>query len=537
MKVKILSVLLAAVSALLLSQIPSEGRPAAPAAQRPAPIPSAAAVDPLCQQTANQQAFCAGPGSNPSNLCSYLPQDSTPPVGYTAFSCAGQVQFDNYSWETLVALNWPANPQGQACQQVGPGCPYNSILTAQTATPRVWDYFLAANQVIPSASEYKLGAFPGAPACGVRAAAPGAPPVRVLTMTAKADGSVVPDILEPFTTTPLLDRNLNYTMYEILLNRDEALYITTNKLNTVAGQEAAKSINFPCGKLSGGKGSTTCPGPIGGDGSIEIKAAWRILDPTKGDDLSRYFWREQDLYISADRSADHKAFCISKAKLGLVAFHILHKTASQPQWFWTTFEHKDNAPATTSTTTCVGPNFGPQPLYSYYQWQCPQSVCKPNAGPPGKTFLWNPKPPYAAAYATAGKYGTQVVRCQPVPQNSPSSPVLDNRWLPRLGNTVWSNYRLVGTQWGIGYTGAPPVPSPCYDGNTVCAPFHLLNSVQETYMQDKVDPKQPKLFTNGCIQCHALATTVGTNQKPADFSFILGRVSTGAPGAAQKKKP
>jgi hypothetical protein len=549
MKAKIVSILLGAICALLATQIPSEGQPKATGAKRPAPAPvkssakPSAVVDPACQQVANQQAFCVNPapGANPNNLCSYLPPDSVPPVGYTAFSCKGQVQFDNYSWATLVALNWPANPQGQPCNAPGPGCTYTSILTAPTAAPRVWDYFLAANQVIPSGVELplKIGAIPGAPSCGARAVAKGAPPVRVLTMTAKSDGSVVPDILEPFTSSPLIDRNLNYTMYEILLNQNEATYITTNKLNTVAGQEAATSINFPCGKIPGGKDTTSCPGPVGGVGAIEIKAAWRILDPAKGDDLSRYFWREQDLYISADRSADHKAFCISKAKLGLVGFHILHKTASQPQWFWSTFEHKDNAPPTTNGTTCVGPAFGPQPLYSYYQWQCPPSVCKPNAAPPGTTFLWNPKPPYAAAYATAGKYGTQVVRCQPVEKNSPSSPILTNRWQQKLGNTVWSNYQLTGTQWGIGYTGAPPAPSPCYGGNTICAPPYLLNSVQETYMQEQVKPSQPTYFANGCVQCHALATTVGTNQKPADFSFILGRVSTGAPlaGAPSHKKP
>ena len=125
------------------------------------------------------------------------------------------------------------------------------------------------------------------------------------------------------------------------------------------------------------------------------------------------------------------------------------------------------------------------PRYSYYQPECPAGTCKPDVGPPGKTFLWQRNPPYARAYATAGKFGTQ---------------------------------------WGIGYTGAPPVPPVCYDKNVVCAPPTLLNSVQETYMQRQVSNSNPKYFANGCIQCHALATTVGTNQKPADFSFLLSRV-------------
>jgi hypothetical protein len=542
MKIRTVGSMSGALCVLLSLWIPGQGlsQGKGPAPAPPAPTRASTGIDPQCVKNVSQQAFCADPASDPTRLCAYLPRDSKPPVGYTSFSCAGQVQFDNYSWETLVALNWPADPQGRPCVNPRqPGCASYSILGAQNSTPRVWDYFLAANQVIPSPREFKVGAFPGAPSCGARAVAKGAPPVRVLNMIAKSDGSDVPDIIEPFTSTPLIDRNLNYTMYEILLNQDEATYITTNHLNTVAGQEAAKSINFPCGKLGA---TNDCPGPVGGVGSIEIKAAWRILDPAKGDDLSRYFWREQDLYISADRSTNHQAFCIPKAKLGLVALHILHKTASQPQWFWSTFEHRDNAPATTTPgnpAACAGPPAsGGQPRYSYYRPDCPPSVCAPNVGPPGNNFLWSPNPPYARNYATAGKYGTQVVRCQPVPQNSPSSPLLDTRWQQKLAGTVWQNYQLVGTQWGIGFTGAPPAPPACFDGNVVCAPFHLLNSVQETYMQRKVTPTNAKYFANGCIQCHALATTVGTNQKPADFSFVLGRVGTKASHPAPpKKKP
>jgi hypothetical protein len=528
MKIKVVGSLLGPLCILLFTQLPSEGRPqASGSAGKDSPQ---ATVDTACQQAVNQQAFCANPASgiDRTQLCSYLPPDSPPQVGYTAFTCPGQVQFDNYSWQALVALNWPANPQGQPCTTPSPGCPYTSITAAPISAPRVWDYFIPVDQVFPASSGLRGGRYPGAPTCGTRAAAKGAPPVRVLRMMSKSDGNDVPDIIEPFTKVPLIDRNLNFTVYEILLNQDETNYILTNRLNTVAGQEAAAVINFPCGKLPGSKSSTDCPGPIGGVGSIEIKTAWRILDPAKGDDPNRYFWREQDLYIPADRSADHTAFCIPRAKLGLVGIHILHKAQSQPQWFWTTFEHQDNAPPTTSTTSCVGP--GGSTIFSYYQPQCPPSVCKPNAQPPVPAggFLWQRNPPYALPYATAGRFGTQVVRCQPVEKNSPSSPLVDARWQAKLQGTVWQFYRLTGTQWGFGYTGAPPVPPPCYGKNVDCAPPFLLDAVLETYMQPLVSSTNAKDFHNGCIQCHALATTVGTNPKPADFSFLLGRAQPGA---------
>ena len=547
MKTKRVISLLGALCALLLSLLPNAGlaqggkpagRPAAPA-HRPAAPAAKAGADP-CYLAALKHPFCAAPGSDPNQLCSYMPQDSPPQFGYTSFTCSLQSQFDNFSWQSLVALNWPADTSGRPCTSTSqPGCRYTSITTAQPSTPRVWDYFLAASQVIPSVQEYRVGSFPGAPSCGMRAAAPGTPPVRVLTMTAKADGSVVPDIIEPFTHSPLIDRNLNFTMYEILLNSTEASYIITNHLNTVAGQEAAKSINFPCGKLPNGKSGGDCPGPLGGVGSIEIKAAWRILDESKGDDPSSYFVREQDLYIPKEKSADHTAFCIPKVKLGLVALHILHKTGSQPQWFWSSFEHRANSPATTdpaNPAACPGPTSDPA-RYSYYQAACPPGVCAPNAPPAGQTFLWPKKPPYALAYATAGRFGTQVVRCQPINQNSPSSPYTDLHWLTPLGRTVWRNYQLVGTQWAFGFTGTPPAPPPCFGRNSDCAPPLLLNSAQETYMQRKVSKTNQKYFANGCIQCHAEAQTVGTNKKFADFSFVLGRVSPSSSLRAPKALP
>lgn len=513
---------------------PSTAAP--PPAHRAAASSAPGAPDPDCVTAAAQAALCANPAksTDPTQICPYLPPDSVPGTGYTAFTCPGQVQFDAYSWQTLVALNWPADHTGKPCTTPGPECPYTSITTAKNGTPRVWDYYLPVNEVIPTRTEFRAGNFPGAPTCGARAAAPGAPPVRVLTMIAKSDGSVVPDIIQPSTDEPLIDRNLNYTLYEIVLNQDEATYIIDNHLNTVAGQEAAKSIDFPCGILPGEKIHPSCAGAPGSIGAIEIKAAWRLLDPAK-DDLNSYFWREQDLYVSAERSADHQAFCIAKAKLGLVGLHILHKTASQSDWFWSTFEHRDNAPRTTSATACVGPATGGLPTFSYYRPECPPGVCVPNQGPKvpaDKNFLWTRQPPYAQLYATktkTGNYGTQVVRCQPISQNSPSSPLVDARWYTKLGNSVWKNYVLTGTQWAFGYTGSPPFPPPqarCIAASGfLCAPPYLLDSVLETYMQEKVDKTDDTVFANGCVQCHNLATTVGKNPKPADFSFLLGRVA------------
>src|SRR5207237_1051738 len=49
-----------------------------------------------------------------------------------------------------------------------------------------------------------------------------------------------------------------------------------------------------------------------------------------------------------DSSAPREALqidppCLRKT-LGLVGFHVVHKTKNRPQWIWTSFEHKDNVP-------------------------------------------------------------------------------------------------------------------------------------------------------------------------------------------------
>ena len=40
--------------------------------------------------------------------------------------------------------------------------------------------------------------------------------------------------------------------------------------------------------------------------------------------------------------------------LGLVGFHVVHKTKNRPQWIWTLFEHNDNVPDKVRSTTSKG---------------------------------------------------------------------------------------------------------------------------------------------------------------------------------------
>ena len=58
-----------------------------------------------------------------------VPDDNIPPA---------QRLFDIFSWQAFIALNWPALPDGQ---------PDNKLNLADSATPRVWEYYVDAGLV------------------------------------------------------------------------------------------------------------------------------------------------------------------------------------------------------------------------------------------------------------------------------------------------------------------------------------------------------------------------------------------------------
>ena len=89
-------------------------------------------------------------------------------------------------------------------------------------------------------------------------------------------------------------------------------------------------IMLPCGDI-------TKPGDAG-EGAIEIKAAWRKLDPTEMSKLGRFFTRNVIYYTGSPTApADY-----NNDVWGLVALHIIHKTKSFPAFVFATWEQVDN---------------------------------------------------------------------------------------------------------------------------------------------------------------------------------------------------
>jgi len=425
--------------------------------------------------------LCADP-SKWNQLCSTIPHEVMVTLGgdYHGLNAQTQTRFDAFSWQSFVALNWPSD---------GAGNPLPGSLTDNPGAPRVWEGWTNAAVLF-------WGDSAGSPCASMRGQAGGRG--KVLMQMAK-NGTVVNThaSFDEAVGGPLLDRNLNFAVFEKMVSPDEARYIRDSSLVTVAGQEAIDTIDFPAGSYAN---DTTMSG--GQVGAMEVKAAWRILQPAAGDDTTRYYHTQALIAVPAENSATGQAFCIN-AMVGLVGLHIIHKTSSFGAWVWSTFEQEDNAP------TCPqgGGSCGDTAVrYSFYNPACANcqvnTSLRDSAFLADSMFLWNPTAPYGSRYAVDSTYGSQLTRTQPVYVPTDS---MNAMWRAKLGNSVWRHYRLIGSQW---QAIVPSYPK----SDTSNAPPILGNTTLESFIPN----------TSSCISCHAFAGTAGSPSKSADFSFLLG---------------
>ena len=425
--------------------------------------------------------FNPQPG-NPDNISSFLPHDVDfvqLQNGYSTLTAECQTTFDYFSWQSFVALNWPANSDGT---------PMDS-LNASNNAPRVWEFFTDPKDVFNPSHTKKLQ---------LLAHAKGK---DVMTMMFKNDlpPDTVHGYLQAMPQRPLIDRNLNYVMYEVRVNDDWVKYVKENALNTIAGQQEFVDSNKQV-MFTEGFYADTAANSGGTIGAMEIKASWRILDTSKGDDPHRFYTKQVVIYVDSSKSSTGKPLIINAA-VGLVGLHINHYTQTKgSEGIWTTFEHIDNAPS-------VPVSHGDTTRYSFYNQECKD--CPVNTPPAlidsQKNFMWSAQPPYAAPYAYDGKYGTQVIRTDSI---FFATEKVNEIWREKLKGTVWANYKLIGTQWLNAENSRP--------GNIVGIPGMLSNTTLETYVQSKPE--------GSCMNCHGFATGA-VPKLHADLSFLLGHAS------------
>jgi hypothetical protein len=382
--------------------------------------------------------------------------------------------FDFFSWQSFIALNWPAQTGGdQRGAPLPPNAPPTFLQANNSGTSTVsvvWDTWRTDAELFPSTGAPPPWNDPSAGRTFKRFGKSN----EVAGLTAVNQDLSLSDLLEA-TDNPLIDQNHFYTRFGINFNeieyswiREKQWYIKENIPNP-----ATLPVN-----------------------SLEIKSAWRPMvtkaDPNKPwqkvDDLSRYYVVDAVIPDACDPTKT------TTVKMGLVGLHIIQKTKRFPEWVWSTFEQVDNV--STDAASGIRPSYNngtdqpPAPNgYSYM--------------PPDNPLVCN----------EAQRVPVQVVRLDAIP----TTPAGSAKYLPDgvstqgmnktyqnlMKGTVWQYYQLVRTQW-------PSDPSSFKVGGTYPQdagkpfPDEAANLTMETYSQKN----------NSCMQCHYFAA--GT-----DFSFSL----------------
>lgn len=389
-----------------------------------------------------------------------------------------QGDFDIYSWNTFIALNWPPLPNGN-------GDP-NKTIGQNGDNDTVWEHYRdVADIFLPGGAK---PSYTGSTSVPTQCKASYKPGMRIISQVGKTP-TVLTDFSQPFNTGPLIDQNGNYTRYEILVNKPMFDYILQNTLYSKAGQKVfSGAVKFPCGQLNGP------------EGAIMVKSSWKVISAA---DKNRFHTQTVLVYSPASKNPKYAASCSPKL-MGLVGLHIGHKTNSGAQWLWSTFEHVDNAPTEADVASGTLKS-----TYNYYNPKCTAANCPPNQVPPRP---WNP--------TKVSAFHSQVVRMNMFKGNefAFTSAAARNADALKLllgvsSSSVWQNYELISTMWPTNTGQCVANPG---DPLGTPAPNFLANTTLETYIQGMV----PNVSSN-CIECHNNATM--TTPVPSDFTYILQR--------------
>ncbi len=377
-----------------------------------------------------------------------------------------QREFDLYSWQMFLALNWPTNNEGAAAPSLTDttfGPPHwtlwhnsSSIFQADGAPPQACGQpqalrALALHRDLTEPVSRGLAPFSADATAGVD--------VRktrflgVISAVGELNASKLTEIGQAFTG-PLIDQNGEFVFYEIMLDPNEVNYVCDNKLYNINGQVA----------FSQGGGTVNMPvGTPNRDwsGAFELKFAWKVLKAGV-DDFSRFYTTPA---VVIDQGPDGKPVQ-RKVMVGLVGMHIGHKSTTSPQWIWSTFEQVDNIDVDSVAHPTLHPSFSDP--------NCP--ICTVDQQPQKVKGVY-PRIP------------TQAWRAIPIPADKQALNSQADAALARMGS-VWQYYQLIDTQWPTVPT--PKTPSP-WDGGLADAvtnkpggrptPVFLTNITMETYFQ------------------------------------------------------
>jgi uncharacterized protein YrzB (UPF0473 family) len=421
--------------------------------------------------------------------------------------------FDYYSWLTFIALNSPA--EGGSIGQSGPDA--RTKWESRDNFMHLLDVMI--KDPVPGKKEPKWNEreIPKECVSKYKDTVKNINEMMVIEMIEETFN-------EPFKTGALIDQQGNYALFDILMNKQMFEYIRENKLYSRTEQvaNAGLKVDFPSG-FNPDEGKTE-----GGDpGAIMVKVSWKVIE---SESEKRKFHTVDALVLMPRHDEKSEPPCLRKT-LGLVGFHVAHKTVARRQWIWTSFEHVDNVPEEEEIKSGQL-----KPSYNFYK-KCDDACPVNNQTPPH---------PWAPTYDNELKFHdrsfrSQITRVIPLTDETKD---MNKRFQAILENTVWKNYMLLSTQWPSDFdcsTRGDPNKEPSKrakdptdftkqpDMNCAATPTFLANSTLETYSQGTVP-----LASSNCMGCHGNAVSYqrrSASAKPnepdknffnqSDFTFML----------------
>jgi hypothetical protein len=481
---------------------------------------------------------------------------------------------NEFAWRVFIALNWPVDCKGKPLSAIEPQSGQNSpkLIGQAPENPRTWELYHSPQDVfLPKGAEPPpLNNVPEDDRCLNDRAGSEIQYKQSLRLTEAGElvteaesseykiasrkdlldgnGELKSELdseldinrkpvkislkdIDAANKIPLVDRQGNYVINEIRLNPVEFKQIVENKWFDSANMLMFKNSNpekffqlvcSSASKSTKGFSNKYCD-KYEAEGAIEIKAVWRVFDGRNTDEKEKARY-----YITKRKIVSKKGEILEEqAELGLIGFHIMHKT-SKLSWIWSTFEHIDNAPLCDDRKTTG---------YTLYNKECNTENCnRPYVKPPYLWYISKDEPKAVTIEVSQGiavkeQVPSQICRVNQI--SSQSTTKQNEKWKESLRavakSSVWQYYQLIGTQWlshpEIPYSNKAEGPNISRRGIMPISP-PLTNVAMEPYAQGV-----------SCIVCHTSARQSvegdcqlnGNAKNCADFSFLMDNAKSSAP--------
>jgi len=379
-----------------------------------------------------------------ARISSRTPADVCVPDGVTGIALDF---FDDYSWRTFVSLVWPAaaRHRGVPASTQGIAAPGPRVFETYKA---IWEIFHSDGSAPRAFHSYEALAHHPCKATSSFG------DVVIGSISGIDDiGQAGIGVLDP----PVVAQNGRYIRTLTLFNQIAFDHIVRNRYYLRSGlpevprpRPERPVIEFPVG-------------------SIAVKTAWVDVTGLPAPLVQRLYTRTALVKRPAGTG------CAPKT-IGLLGFHIAQKTASRPQWIWSSFEQKDLVPP------------------KWPDWPGAFALNDGRGGP-----MPERNPLSLAPLATEPVRPFNVVRDADA-QIMTSTELTSYAYQHRLAGTPWQYYRLVVTQWPRQEGNQALSIAPGLDGSVsntfpgTGAFSAFANLTMETF-----DQKGVQL---GCMSCH-----------------------------------